>query len=120
MRSDNNNSSSSGVKDIEAYIVNDDDERLRAQVPQAYVPTIVPIPHQINGYPQHINGASSYPHIAGSNTSSGTVIGRQQHVYDHPPVVGRWRDGICDCCSNLWPSCGCSFFICHGAWLLGM
>ena len=28
-----------------------------------------------------------------------------------------WRDGICNCFANLWPSCGC-YFICGGAWLL--
>ena len=22
------------------------------------------------------------------------------------PPVGQWKDGLCDCFSNLWPSCG--------------
>ena len=26
--------------------------------------------------------------------------------------------GICDCFTNIWPSCICSFFICDGAWVL--
>lgn len=24
------------------------------------------------------------------------------------PPTGYWRDGICDCCSNIWPSCCCT------------
>jgi hypothetical protein len=32
------------------------------------------------------------------------------------PPYGYWRDGICDCCSNLWPSCCCTCIF-HGAWL---
>ena len=32
------------------------------------------------------------------------------------PPIGYWRDGICDCCSNIWPSCCCTCCF-HGAWL---
>jgi hypothetical protein len=32
------------------------------------------------------------------------------------PPYGYWRDGICDCCSNLWPSCCCTCIF-HGAWV---
>lgn len=30
---------------------------------------------------------------------------------------GRWKDGLFDCCSNLWPSCGC-LFVFSGVWLV--
>ena len=33
------------------------------------------------------------------------------------PPEGNWRDNICDCCRNLWPSCGC-VFIFDGFWML--
>ena len=31
----------------------------------------------------------------------------QQQQVAGPPT-GFWRDGICDCCSNIWPSCCCT------------
>ena len=31
--------------------------------------------------------------------------------------TGRWKDGLFDCCSNLWPSCGC-LLIFSGVWLV--
>jgi len=30
---------------------------------------------------------------------------------------GKWKDDVCDCGNNLWPSCFCSFFCCGGMWL---
>ena len=30
---------------------------------------------------------------------------------------GRWKDGLFDCCANLWPSCGC-LFVFSGVWLV--
>ncbi len=32
------------------------------------------------------------------------------------PPLGKWKDGLCDCFSNLWPSFGCSFLF-HSMWL---
>ena len=36
------------------------------------------------------------------------------------PQVGRWSDGICKCYKNIYPSCYCTTFACHGCWLVGM
>jgi len=33
------------------------------------------------------------------------------------PPLGRWRDGICDCLTNLWPSCGCAIWP-YGIWIM--
>lgn len=33
------------------------------------------------------------------------------------PPIGKWRDGICDCLTNLWPSCGCALFP-YGIWIM--
>jgi hypothetical protein len=37
-------------------------------------------------------------------------------IYRPPP--GQWQDGICDWYKNLYPSCYCSLFACHGIWLI--
>jgi hypothetical protein len=71
------------------------------------------------------------PASATSNPIYATAPGSANPVYAQPtypnadsntnrlgPPTGAWRDGICDCCTNLWPSCGCLLF-CHGAWILG-
>ena len=34
------------------------------------------------------------------------------------PPAGMWVDGICDWYKNLFPTCYCSLFACHGVWLL--
>ena len=41
-------------------------------------------------------------------------------LYNPRPAPGVWRDSLCDCGRNLFPSCWCSFCCCHGAWQLGM
>jgi hypothetical protein len=66
----------------------------------------------------------------------GTVVmpAAQSHGYSHqpgepvraPPVAyaqrappGRWKDGICDWCNNLYPSCYCACCCFYGMWLVG-
>lgn len=61
-----------------------------------------------NGMPPIVYGQVHY--------APGQGQGFQPQQHGGPPI-GRWRDGICDCCSNLYPSCACTFF-CHGNWLL--
>ncbi len=34
---------------------------------------------------------------------------QETSVSPQGPPQGRWRDGMFDCCTNLWPSCGCMF-----------
>ncbi len=41
----------------------------------------------------------------------------QNEGYRGPPR-GRWRDELFDCCTNIWPTCGC-LCIFHGVWLVG-
>lgn len=55
---------------------------------------------------------SSYPHQMNNTQQRAPPPGTMG------PPVGYWRDGICDCCHNLWPSCLCSCCIFHGAWSL--
>lgn len=50
------------------------------------------------------------------NFTAQPIYGQNQPARNAPPT-GMWRDGICDCCTNLWPSCGC-VFIWNGAWIL--
>ena len=59
---------------------------------------------------------------AGNTQPSVVVVQNPQYASPPPsdrplgPPTGHWRDGLCDCFSNLWPSCGCNFIF-HGAWL---
>lgn len=39
--------------------------------------------------------------------------------YTPRPPAGRWRDSICDCFNNLYPSCYCPCCCCYGMWLVG-
>ena len=42
---------------------------------------------------------------------------QQQHQSVRPPI-GRWRDSICDCANNLFPSCYCVCCCYYGMWLV--
>ena len=63
---------------------------------------------------------SSPPQAVGSSTgyyAANPQAAQTAVVTRNGPPEGHWRDGICDCFSNIWPSCGCNFIF-HGAWLV--
>ena len=43
-------------------------------------------------------------------------ISAEDRVYRPPP--GQWNDGLCDWYKNLFPTCYCALFACHGVWML--
>lgn len=67
------------------------------------------------------------PHATYSNQNYNPQFNNsQQQIIIQQPIGipdirhdGKWRDSLCDCWNNLWPSCGCQMFVCHGAWLIG-
>ena len=58
---------------------------------------------------------TNYIH-SNTNATSQPIYGGSQPMVNTPPT-GMWRDGICDCFRNLWPSCGC-VMMWNGAWIL--
>lgn len=58
---------------------------------------------------------NAYPSVVAVGNPNQNFSQVQQQTPSGPPR-GHWRDGLCDCFSNLWPSCGCNFIF-HGAWL---
>ena len=61
------------------------------------------------------SGNSSVAYHHGQQAGGGVAASRNPR-----PIPGVWRDSLCDCGRNLFPSCWCSFCCCHGAWMLGM
>lgn len=72
-------------------------------------------------YPNHPN--TMYVGGGAPPAFQTVYVGNQTHPgFGHSAPLqaapqGRWKDGLFDCCSNLWPSCGC-LFIFSGVWLV--
>lgn len=95
-------------------------KNLRLQKSQLFWPTTVPLTVDIvqgivQGTPIQPNAPPVRTTYAYSGESNVPIGGVQRPVLG--PPEGRWRDGICDCFTNLWPSCGC-LFVCNGTWII--
>ena len=68
-----------------------------------------------NGRYISTSGFSTVSPVRPEQIASGSV---ERVVNNYIPPHGRWKDGICDCCNNIWPSCYCSCACFHGAYLV--
>jgi Cys-rich protein (TIGR01571 family) len=87
-----------------------------------------PVPPMGNGQPVYNQQGAVYvqPTATYTNQNYNPQYNQPQQVMQHNVVGipdirhnGKWRDSLCDCFNNLWPSCGCQIFVGHGAWLIG-
>lgn len=68
--------------------------------------------------PVTVVGGPSVSTVTGPTVTGSVVMaGDSLAIRIPPPPPGRWRDGICDCFSNLFPSCWCSWWCMHGSYI---
>jgi Cys-rich protein (TIGR01571 family) len=80
-----------------------------------YSQPVATSPAAYSQQPQAV-GYSAQPYGGQPYGAQGQAYGVQGQALQGPPQ-GHWKDGICDCCSNLYPSCWCATCCMHGAWI---
>lgn len=106
-----------------------------AMEPAGHYAQAVPVSHQPGAAPTvhaaqqgYYDQSGRYISASGPSTGYSTVapvvtslphLGTTERIVNnYIPPHGRWKDGICDCCNNVWPSCYCSCACFHGAYLV--